>query len=81
CCSSLTILQLCRVCCTINCAVQDYMRMAFAININQRLAHFFSNPLEFWSLQAHTGMVISGSSVLSFFEKSELPTLGGLDIV
>ncbi|KAI0684234.1 hypothetical protein C8T65DRAFT_593923 [Cerioporus squamosus] len=55
--------------------------MAFDININRRLAHFFTDPLAFRSLQARTGTVISGSFALSFFERSELPPSGGLDIV
>ena len=40
-----------------------------AFNINHYLRHFFQNPLEFGTIQAETGTIISGSSALQFFDR------------
>jgi hypothetical protein len=55
-------------------AVKSYFQNAF--NINQRLSRFFS-PHEIihfrqW-LQADTGMLISGSTALQFFDRTDYP--------
>jgi hypothetical protein len=49
-------------------AVQSYMRRAF--NINQHLSRYFSSPQSFRSLQARTGVLISGSSALQFMDRT-----------
>lgn len=52
-------------------AVASYSRRAF--NINRHLSPWFDDPLEFRSLQARTGMLISGSNALQFLDRSYYP--------
>ncbi|KAG1754581.1 hypothetical protein EDB19DRAFT_1667165 [Suillus lakei] len=44
-----------------------------AYNINRHLSRYFPDPLAFRSLQARTGLVISGSNALQFLDKSFYP--------
>lgn len=44
-----------------------------AYNINRRLAYFFSEPLAFRALMARTYMIISGSFVLQFLDRTHYP--------
>ena len=55
-----------------NCHAANNTRASFtrcAFNINCHLGHFFQNPLEFRTIQAETGTIISGSSALQFFDR------------
>lgn len=63
------LLRLSRTCRTAHEAVNWYI--PFSFNVNRHIAPYFSDPLAFRSLQARTGMLISGSTALQFFsEKS-----------
>ena len=50
-----------------NNARASFTRCTF--NINHHLRRFFQNPLEFRTIQAETGTIISGSSALQFFNR------------
>ncbi|RPD52517.1 hypothetical protein L227DRAFT_514713 [Lentinus tigrinus ALCF2SS1-6] len=76
-CSPMTLLRFKRTCRLASLAVKDYMELSF--NINQRLARFFDDPRAFRSLQARTGILISGSTALQFFDRS-LYADSGLDL-
>ncbi|KAI0076914.1 hypothetical protein K474DRAFT_1622018 [Panus rudis PR-1116 ss-1] len=52
-------------------AVEYYIRRMW--NIHRFLSRYFDNPLEFRQLQAQTGMLISGSSALQFFDRTFYP--------
>lgn len=67
------ILKYSRVCKHTHTVVQSYMKRAF--NIDTLLARFFSPPeiLRFRELQCSTGMLISGSTALQFFERVIYP--------
>jgi hypothetical protein len=52
-------------------AVSSYCLRTF--NINQHVSRFFSQPLDFRSLQARTGLLISGSFALQFFDRTFYP--------
>lgn len=52
-------------------AVSNFCSRAFSIN--RHLLHYFSNPIDFRSLQARTGTLISGSNALQFFDRSFYP--------
>jgi hypothetical protein len=52
-------------------ATSDYLQSA--LHINRFLARFFKDPLGFRSLQARTGLLISGSAALQFFDRSYWP--------
>ena len=59
--------MLSQTCYTANDARASFTRRTF--NINCHLGHFFQNPLEFHTIQAETGTIISGSSALQFFDR------------
>ena len=63
-----TIARLERTCRSAKDLVESYKIRAF--NINHSLRRFFSQPLAFRSLQAETGMLISGSFALQFLERT-----------
>ncbi|KAG1756597.1 uncharacterized protein EDB91DRAFT_1332401 [Suillus paluster] len=52
-------------------AVTRFYRPAY--NINRHLSRYFPDPLEFCSLQARTGLDISGSNALQFLDRSFYP--------
>ncbi|KAI0681752.1 hypothetical protein C8T65DRAFT_535630, partial [Cerioporus squamosus] len=51
---------------TINFATRAY-------DLNRRLGHYFSDPLAFCALMAHTLLLISRSFALQFFDRTFLP--------
>ena len=59
--------MLSRTCHAANNARASFTRCVF--NINCHLGHFFQNPLEFHTIQAESGTIISGSSALQFFNR------------
>lgn len=65
------IIQLSKTCRLARTAIADYIRRAF--NINKHLSRYFDNPVDFRSLQARTGTLISGSNALQFFDRSFYP--------
>ncbi|KAK7686688.1 hypothetical protein QCA50_010288 [Cerrena zonata] len=69
--SARTLVRLLRTCHTTNQSVRSYMRRAF--NINRRLSRYFPDPIAFRYLQACTGMLISGSTALQFFDRTFYP--------
>ncbi|KAI0349679.1 hypothetical protein OH77DRAFT_1490395 [Trametes cingulata] len=69
--SARTLLRLDRLCRLAHSAVGTYMKAAF--DVNTLLARFFSDPLGFRVLQAHTGTLVSGSSALQFFDRTFYP--------
>lgn len=60
--------QTCRL---ISAAVACYFPRAFSIN--RHLSPWFDDPIAFRSLQARTGMLISGSNALQFLDRSHYP--------
>ena len=70
-CDPFTLLRFARTCRAAHTAVQSHIARAY--NINTHLAHFFSNPLAFRSLQARTGALISGSNALQFLARTHYP--------
>ncbi|KAG1748497.1 uncharacterized protein EDB91DRAFT_1334677 [Suillus paluster] len=66
-----TLVWLSHACRYTHAAVACFYRRAY--NINQHLSRFFSDPLSFRSLQARTGLVISGSNALQFFDRTFYP--------
>ena len=70
-CSPMTLVRLLRTCRAANVAVKDYITRAF--NVNRILTRYFADPMAFRHLQACTGTVISGSSVLQFFTRTFYP--------
>ncbi|GJE97278.1 hypothetical protein PsYK624_134940 [Phanerochaete sordida] len=65
------LLRLARVCRGSHAAVRSHIARCF--NINTHIAHFFTAPLAFRSLQARTGALISGSNALQFFDRVHYP--------
>lgn len=63
-----TLLRLSRTCRMIHAAVTQFFRRAY--NINQHLSRYFPDPLSFRSLQARTGLIISGSNALQFLDRT-----------
>lgn len=63
-----TLLWLSRTCHMIHAAVTHFFRRAY--NINQHLSRYFPDPLSFRSLQARTGLIISGSNALQFLDRT-----------
>ena len=64
------------------CHATNNTRASFTrhtFNINRHLRCFFQNPLEFHTIQAETGTIISGSSALQFFNR-EIFEDSGLDL-
>jgi hypothetical protein len=63
-----TIARYSRCCRSSRKAVINFTRRAY--NINRHLTRFFSEPLEFRAVQAHTGTLISGSNALQFLDRT-----------
>lgn len=63
-----TLVWLSRTCRMIHGAVTRFFQHAY--NINRHLSRYFPDPLQFRSLQARTGLVISGSNALQFFDRT-----------
>lgn len=70
-CSPASFLCLSRTCRSVRAAVREYMRRSF--KINRILSRFFTSPLSFRQIQAETGTLIFGSSILQFFDRSFYP--------
>ncbi|KAG2141376.1 uncharacterized protein EDB93DRAFT_1159358 [Suillus bovinus] len=66
-----TLVWLSRTCHMIYKAVIHFCQRAY--NINRHLSRYFPDPLSFRSLQARTGLVISGSSALQFLDRTFYP--------
>ncbi|KAG1815347.1 hypothetical protein EV424DRAFT_1412293 [Suillus variegatus] len=66
-----TLVRLSRTCHMIHEAVTRFCQRAY--NINRHLSRYFPDPLSFRSLQARTGLIISGSSALQFLDRSFYP--------
>jgi hypothetical protein len=66
-----TLVWLSRTCRRAHEAVTRFIHRAY--NINQHLSRYFPDPLAFRSLQARTGLVISGSNALQFLDRSFYP--------
>ena len=75
--SPATCVRFARACVATFNAVNDFNKRAY--NINCHLSHFFNDPLGFWSLQARTGTIISGSNAFQFLDRTFYPT-SDLDI-
>jgi hypothetical protein len=60
-----------RTCRVARDAVSNFYSRAFSIN--RHLLRFFTSPLDFRSLQARTGTLISGSNALQFFDRTFYP--------
>ncbi|KAF7977180.1 hypothetical protein HWV62_4625 [Athelia sp. TMB] len=56
-----------RTCKAAHDCVHEYRLSAF--NINTHLQHFLPDPIEFRSMQARTGTIISGSNVVQFMDR------------
>ena len=70
-CSPISFLRVSRTSRSAHMAVRTYMQEAFSIN--RILSRFFNSPLEFRRVQAETDTLISGSSILQFFDRSFYP--------
>lgn len=66
-----TLVWLSRTCRRAHEAVNRFACRAY--NINRHLSRYFPDPLAFRSLQARTGLVISGSNALQFLDRSFYP--------
>jgi len=66
-----TLVWLLRTCRMAHQAVTRFLQHAY--NINRHLSRYFQDPLQFRSLQAHTGLVISGSNALQFLDRTSYP--------
>src|SRR6267154_5799936 len=66
-----TLVWLSRTCRAAHLAVTCFFRRAY--NINRHLSRYFSDPLAFRSIQARTGLVISGSNALQFLDRTLYP--------
>ncbi|KIK49276.1 hypothetical protein CY34DRAFT_310412 [Suillus luteus UH-Slu-Lm8-n1] len=66
-----TLVWLSRTCRRAHEAVTRFICRAY--NINRHLSRYFPDPLAFRSLQARTGLVISGSNALQFLDRSFYP--------
>ena len=64
-------MRLTRTCRLIHALVHSFLKRTF--NINRFLSRFFSDPIDFRSLQARTGTLISGSYALQFFDRTFYP--------
>jgi hypothetical protein len=71
CLSPVTRITLARVCTSTYAAVDEFTKRAY--NINQHLGQYFTKPTAFKTLQAQTGMLISGSSATQFLDRSQYP--------
>lgn len=66
-----TLVWLSRTCHLVHEAVNHFFQRAY--NINRHLSRFFPDPLSFRSLQARTGLIISGSNALQFLDRTFYP--------
>ncbi|KAG1762103.1 hypothetical protein EV702DRAFT_1166062 [Suillus placidus] len=66
-----TLVRLSRTCRMIRAAVSQFFRRAY--NINHHLSRYFPDPISFRSLQARTGLIISGSNALQFLDRTFYP--------
>ncbi|KAG1891198.1 hypothetical protein F4604DRAFT_398097 [Suillus subluteus] len=66
-----TLVWLSRTCRRAHEAVTHFACRAY--NINRHLSRYFPDPTAFRSLQARTGLVISGSNALQFLDRSFYP--------
>jgi hypothetical protein len=66
-----TLMRLARTCRSAHAAVQSHFARSF--NINDYLLRYFTDPLAFRSLQAHTRTLISGSSAIQFLDRTFYP--------
>ncbi|KAG2134676.1 hypothetical protein BD769DRAFT_1443076 [Suillus cothurnatus] len=66
-----TLVRLSRTCYKINEAVTHFFQRAY--NINRHLSRYFPDPHSFRSLQARTGLIISGSNALQFLDRTFYP--------
>ncbi|KAG2123282.1 hypothetical protein DEU56DRAFT_830141 [Suillus clintonianus] len=66
-----TLVRLSLTCRTTHKAVTRFFKRAY--NVNRHLSHYFPDPLSFRSLQARTGLVISGSNALQFLDRTFYP--------
>lgn len=66
-----TLVRLSRTCHMIHEAVTHFFQRAY--NINRHLSRYFPDPLSFRSLQARTGLIISGSNALQFLDRTFYP--------
>ncbi|THH31081.1 hypothetical protein EUX98_g3103 [Antrodiella citrinella] len=64
-------LRLARTCHLVHAIVDSFVKRTF--NINRSLSRYFTDPVAFRSLQAHTGTLMSGSFALQFFDRSFYP--------
>ncbi|KAK7696085.1 hypothetical protein QCA50_000728 [Cerrena zonata] len=70
-CSPGSLLCLSRTCSSVHTMVQAYMQRVF--KIERILSRFFTSPISFRRIQAETGTLISGSTILQFFDRSFYP--------
>ena len=68
-CSPATLLRLARTCKLAHATSKSYMRREF--KIDRLLLPYFPSPLAFRQVQARTGTLISGSTALQFFERTQ----------
>jgi hypothetical protein len=66
-----TLVRLSRTCHYMYVAVTCFLQRAY--NINRHLSRYFPDPLAFRSLQARTGLVISGSNAIQFMDRTYYP--------
>ena len=71
CCSPGDFIRFGRTCHAARGAMYNFSSRAF--NINRHLLRFFPNPIDFRSLQARTGTLISGSNALQFLDRTFYP--------
>ncbi|TCD68642.1 hypothetical protein EIP91_010297 [Steccherinum ochraceum] len=67
----LEFLRLSRTCRDAYGVVRSYIKRTF--NVNRLLSRFFQDPVAFRSLQARTGLLVSGSTALQFFDRTSYP--------
>jgi len=66
--SPVSVLCLRQTCSIAHKVVNNFTNLAF--DINKHFEAFLVNPIEFRSLQARTGTVVSGSNALQFFDRT-----------
>ena len=66
--SPASLICLGHTCVTAHTAVNKLNCHAF--DIQKHFKNFFVNPIEFQSLQSHTGTIVSGSNALQFFDRT-----------
>ncbi|TFK88767.1 hypothetical protein K466DRAFT_520274 [Polyporus arcularius HHB13444] len=68
---SASFARMSRVCRDVREATMDFATRAY--NIDRKLRRYFSDPLDFRALMSRTGLIISGSFALQFFDRSFYP--------